>query len=140
MREILFKGKDKNDGNWYEGYYVQLHDDRLNKAAEHHYIVFERMTDRGLLSDPLRADVFPETVCQYTGITDKGGRKIFEGDILSAHLDDQCPDATTYVQVIWNGFSWCIRENTKDVAITKWDCNFFEVCGNIFENSTLLGN
>ena len=153
MREILFRGKDKDDGNWYEGYYLQLHDttyccmpsdnvdeaNRLNKENEHHYIVFEQMTDWGLPNKHLRAEVLPETVCQYTGLTDKNGRKIFEGDILSAHLDDQHPEDITYVQITWNGFSWCMRESAEDDVMTEHDCNVFEVCGNIFDNPELIG-
>ena len=153
MREILFRAKDKDDGNWYEGYYLQLHDttyccmpsdnadeaNRLNKENEHHYIVFEQMTDWGLPNKHLRAEVDPETVCQYTGLNDKNGRKIFEGDILSAHLDDQHPEDITYVQITWDGFSWCTRESTEDDVMSEYDCNTFEVCGNIFDNPELIG-
>lgn len=152
MRGILFRGKDKDDGNWYEGYYLQLNDttycclpsdnaeeaNRLNKENEHHYIVFERMTDWGLPNKHLRAEVLPETVCRYTGLPDKNGRKIFEGDILSAHLDDQYPEDITYVQITWDGFSWCTRESTEDDVMTEHDCNTFEVCGNIFDNPELI--
>jgi len=83
--------------------------------------------------------VIPETVCQYTGLTDKNGRKIFEGDILSAHLDNQYPEDITYVQTTWDGFSWCTRESTEDDVMTEHDCNVFEVCGNIFDNPELIG-
>ena len=153
MREILFRAKGKDDGNWYEGYYLQLHDttyccmpsdnadeaNRLNKENEHHYIVFEQMTDWGLPNKHLRAEADPETVCQYTGLTDKNGRKIFEGDILSAHLDDQHPEDITYVQITWDGFSWCMRESTEDDVMSEHDCNTFEVCGNVFDNPELIG-
>lgn len=63
---------------------------------------------------------------------------IFKGDILSAHLDDQHQEDITYVQITWDGFSWCIRESTEDEIMSEWDCENFEVCGNIFDNPELL--
>lgn len=90
MREILFRGKCVDTGVWYEGGYIHLHKtthcpigdpDRFHDN-DIHQIVFERMTDWELPNQHLRVDVNPETVGQFTGLTDKNGKKIFEGDIL----------------------------------------------------------
>lgn len=121
-REIIFRGKhihtlpgnEHLDGRWIEGY---LCDKNYINSPE---LEGEFLVDRN-------------TVCQYTGLKDKNGKKIFEGDILSAYLDSEI-DEKTYAQVTWNGFSWCIRERSRDDVMTEWDCKHFEVCGNIFDN------
>ena len=125
MREILFRAKHKEWDEWVEG-------DLIHEPFGD-CIQFIRNECRSKIK------VKPETVCQYTGLTDKNGRKIFEGDILSAHLDDQYPEDITYVQITWGGFSWCTRESTEDDVMTEHDCNVFEVCGNIFDNPELIG-
>ena len=151
MREILFRGKDKDDGNWYEGYYLQLHDttyccmpsdnvdeaNRLNKENEHHYIVFEQMTDWGLPNKHLRAEVLPETVCQYTGLTDKNGRKIFEGDIVKVLYTNGQEDGGDVTEV---------KYSEKSASFSPWDweydcdgCDLYfhikeiEIVGNAFD-------
>ena len=70
MREILFRGKCKETGNWYDGQYIHLHkttywfkeDYEADKENDIHQIVFEKMTDWGLPNRHLRVDVIPETV------------------------------------------------------------------------------
>lgn len=130
MREILFRGKKKDSGEWVEGYLLRYSP------------IFEELSY--ILPIPAvcvnEIEVEPESIGQYTGLADKNGRKIFEGDILSAHLDDSCPDDITYVQVVWNGISWCIRESTEDDVMEKEDSLIWEVCGNIFDNPELIHN
>ena len=121
MREILFRGKPKDTGKWAQGY--------VYKIWERAFILW------GMVNGvPDMVEVYPETVCQYTGLTDKNGNKIFEGDIVRhkpAQLLGVVKYSEKYMQFI-----------VDDIDDGEQDCSGFingvEIIGNIFDNPELL--
>ena len=127
MREILFRGKHMHvcpenkhlDGTWVEGY---LADENHINDGKCEFLIY------------------PETICQYTGLTDKNGKKIWEGDILEGHLDDKFPEDVTREKVIWHESGWKTEEPGCDDKeyLDEFDTENFEVVGNVFDNPELL--
>lgn len=135
-REILFRGKRLDNGEWVEGLTLQWVGDA---DPQHEKRLF--LTPNGY-SFPLEVD--PETVCQYTGLTDKNGRKIFEGDIVLFTDNIKIKGTTSHTsKVEWNteigGFVFhaeCIGYyNVNPSQIERYE---IEVIGNIFDNPELI--
>ena len=131
MREILYKAKRISNGEWAEGFYV--------KTSEASYIV-KPYKKSSILGEGTIIEVDENTVCQYTGMTDKNGQKIWENDIMVAHLDENYPEDETYEQVIWHESGFCTMEknSTDREPLDGFDTRYFAVCGNIFDNAELL--
>ena len=123
MREILFKAKTNN--GWVEGMLA-------NKNGKY-YI-------SNSSGSPFAYEVFPDTICQFTGLCDKNGNKIWENDILMAHLDEFYPEDVTYETVEWGVAGWVAHEtgSTNREYLDEFDTEHFEVVGNIFDNPELL--
>ncbi len=131
MREILFKAKWKDNGEWVEGCYTEYKGKTF--IGIDIFNVFALPAIRWL-------EVDPETLCQFTGLCDKNGNRIWKNDILMAHLDESYPEDVTYETVEWGFAGWVAHEtgSTDRKYIDKFDLEHFEVVGNIFDNKELL--
>ena len=132
MREILFRGKQTDNGEWIEGAYSPFHLNFGEREEKPHIIIISDDED----IDGLWCEVIPETVGQYTGLTDKNGVKIFEGDIVSLVKHDGLIYKVVYVP--------CRYElvNSKGVncfVLDIYKSENIEVIGNIHDNPELLG-
>ena len=141
MREILFRGK-RYDGVWMEGG-LFMHDpvrvcfSNEKKPAEP-MIITDGFCDWGFEPPMLAAKVIPETVGQFTGLTDKNGKKIFEGDIVRYTNDD---GTLAFYKVVWGDDfgSWMLEWiNHSDKLCLRCMRELVEVIGNIHDNPELL--
>ena len=141
-REILFKAKRIDNGEWVEGSLITGVFCRLGQDIP--YIFCPKEADYDCFEDFSEEngifEVQPESICQYTGLTDKNGKKIWENDIVKANLDESYPEDITYIKILWNECGFCVNENcSTDIwTLEKWDAEHFQVCGNIFDNPDLL--
>ncbi len=128
-REILFRGKRTDNGEWTHGY--------LFRIWEKAYICWGTVNDI-----PDMKEVDPETVCQYTGLIDKNGRKIFEGDVV--RYTDEVIGEEKVDEVKYNEThaAFC-RLHKREMGlqylfIDEAIADRCEVIGNIFDNPELL--
>ena len=143
MREILFRGKRVDNGEWANGNYVE---------KIHYYDGSELPCIQVVMQKPSVADrfvpcfetelveVIPETVGQFTGLTDKNRQKIFEGDILRDGKG--CDGVVTYIESVACFMAVCDMNDAW--GLNEGDpkrppqLQYTEIIGNIHDNPELL--
>ena len=143
MREILFRGKRVDSGEWVEGNFIK--DNWGDTYGELIYGILQDREAPAGLAGWIPKRVLPETVGEYTGLTDKNGKKIFEGDILQ--------DKFGQIKIVdysdeWGAFRTCFVRALNDegkIVATVGGASFvgtiwrkYEVIGNIHDNPELL--
>lgn len=126
MREILFRGKRDDTGEWIEG------DLRQDKDIGASYISgWNYYADcAGLEREPFEHEVIPESVGQYTGLTDIDGVKIYEGDIVDILTESEEVGVVTYDDggfvITADGFTVSFLDNINGTDV--------RVIGNIYDD------
>ncbi len=140
MREILFKAKRKDNGEWVEGYYCKWKQIRRTICVAEEKIVdciIVWMSDGSML----RHEIDPDTLCQYTGLTDKNGKKIWENDICDRK--EKYPEIVTYNKGDWQlDYSYALGKEKHfcacNLGFYACERKCVEVIGNVFDNPELL--
>ena len=130
MREILFRGKRVDNGEWIEGYFAQ--------SGDRTFIIIDNDFAVGYVK---MKEVVPETVGQYTGLTDKKGKKIFEGDIVKEPdvIHEGRIQIKGDISQIMNLYGClCVVTNNHVKNFLGSGFHKVEVIGNIYDNPELL--
>ena len=125
-REILFRGARVCDGHFVNGSLVEVNGEcDSNKSVPHIVVSYGPNTFDWF-------EVEPETVGQFTGMTDKNATKIFEGDILNEPFEGK----ESLYQVFWDEdrFSFLVKNCYGEYYLDEIDKYRCEVIGNIYDN------
>lgn len=143
MREILFRAKRVDNGEWVEGYYAMMGKGNLIR----HYIVqncaltelFEDPEDNMYFND---VEIDPETLCQYTGKTDETGKKIYDKDIVGfidlTSTESGYSEHSCVGEVVWDKEECCFHVTNRLFAESWEVLDECKVVGNVFDDKEIL--
>ena len=121
MREILFRGKRVDNGEWIEGFYLREAGNFIKELPS-------------IISTPTHL-IIPDTIGQYTGLKDKNGKRIFEGDIV------KIPFRRDYGVVRYEvpecHFEYVMQGDGDFIEFNGW-ASAVEVMGDVYDNPELL--
>lgn len=145
MREILFRGKRVDNGEWVYGNLVEwLNETKDVSIIAHPFgCCIDEVGNLVLIEEPFVCKVHPETVGQYTGMTDKNGNKIFEGDILALsgscqEIDGSIVDYIENYEVEYKNaaFYACNVEHKvmlSELVVSMETNDYLAIIGNIYD-------
>lgn len=139
MREILFRGKRMDGKEWIYGSYIQSNSSWKGGHPHRAWIAEDSMSNGGWFALQKRLPVIDETVGQYTGVLDKNGVRVFEGDIVRTQFG-------RLVQIEYRAVGGFVgydmtaieSEHERPWSSTAWRSENIEVVGNIHDGSELL--
>lgn len=127
MREIKFRGKRQDTGEWVYGdllspitgprivNYTEIDNGSVKRADYHYY------------------DVYVDSVGQFTGLSDRNGKEVYEGDILEVY------ESPLFCEVVWDEGEWDIYCTfTHEYKKLFGKCDHVVVIGNIYDNPILI--
>lgn len=137
MHDIKFRGQTKLTKEWAYGYLLKLCDKYYITITDYYNTITDNITGdiNAIWEENDFVEVYEDSIGQYTGLKDKNGTEIYEGDILPFTMYDL---KTEYYYIVFR--------NGEFEAINKQDTNFIwrnawkesEVIGNIYDNPELL--
>lgn len=138
MRDIIFRGKRTDNGEWVEGLLYKEFDNFYSKSLFN----IQRINKFGI---PIAVyEIDPETVGQFTGLVDRNGKRIFEGDIVKKHYAN-ATNADFVELVVFHSGKYCAMgklQGDRRIYAPLADgvpcVKRVEVIGNIHDNPELL--
>lgn len=135
-REVLYRGKRIDNGNWVEGFIIKIHREERIFILPKELIKKGTLTMRGELPPNFLAiEVIPDSVSECLNLTAKHDIKIFEGDILVGRMSSE------KYTVVWEDCQFKIKDRYGNIYVPKQEFLThieIEVIGNKWDNPELL--